>query len=222
MTYNFAGAPILAALVLLSAMPAFSQSDALWTGQAQCQLTMQSPSYSYQEVQTWAINGAPSGKVSMAYPATWSVTGQGARQDLSGRQITVTQWQTSVPPMSASLAIFVNSANQLIIKSYHAQLRANGASTGLRQVTDAGVPQKPSSVSFVEFEWQFPQIEVESTRSDVSGTSSTPINSGIGPLQPPGSNGTANCSWHFSKGPTNSTHATPAIRAITGQAMEPQ
>src|SRR5437667_280167 len=205
MTYNFAGAPILAALVLLSAMPAFSQSDALWTGQAQCQLTVQSPSYSYQEVQTWAISGAPSGNVSMAYPATWSVTGQGARQDLSGRQITVTQWQTSVPPMSASLAIFVNSANQLIIKSYHAQLRANGAVNGVRRVSVPGIAQSPTPVSFVEFEWQFPQIEVEGTKSDVSGTSSTPITSGIGPMQPAGLGGTATCKWQFSKGAQSST-----------------
>ena len=88
----------------------------------------------------------------------------------------------------------------MIIKSYHAQLRMEGAAIGSRQVMVAGVAQNPTAVSFGEFEWQFPRIEVEGTRTDVSGTSSSPVNSGVGPLQPPGTSATATCEWHFSQG----------------------
>src|SRR5436305_1890294 len=107
-------------------VPAFSQAT-YWSGQAQCQLTVQSPNYVYQEVQTWAITGPPGTTGSMVYPATWSVTGQGGRRDMLGAQATTMQWNTVVPPTSAPLAIFVNSGNQLIIKSYHSQLRVYAA-----------------------------------------------------------------------------------------------
>jgi hypothetical protein len=36
---------------------ALSQETALWSGQAQCQLSVQSPGYVDQETQTWAITG---------------------------------------------------------------------------------------------------------------------------------------------------------------------
>jgi hypothetical protein len=192
---------LFVALAISSASLALAQaSQDTWTGQAQCQLTVQSPTYVYQEVQTWAITGPPDSNLNTVYPATWSVTGQGGRQDSSGAQIVRAQWQTAVPPMNAPLRIFVNSGNQLIIKSYHAQLRMDGAAIGSRQVMAAGVAQNPTSVSFAEFEWQFPRVEVEATRTDVAGTSSSPVNSGVGPLQPPGTSATATCQWHFSKG----------------------
>jgi hypothetical protein len=123
-----------------------------------------------------------------------------------------TQWKTIVPPMSAPLAIFVNSANQLIIKSYHAQLRLDGAAVGSRQVIMAGAAQTPSAVSFAEFEAQLPIIEVEATRTDVSGTS-TPVNTTVGPMQPPGVSGITNCQWQFSKGNRGSSKGVPPTGA---------
>lgn len=203
---------VLTGFLILCASPVFAQSaqDNFWTGQAQCQLTAQIPSYAYQEIQTWAITGPPRIQGTLGiYPTAWSVTGQGQRQDVQGRQTTTMRWSTNVPPMDAPLAIFINSANQLIIKSYHAQLRVNGAVTGSRQVILSGSAQNPTAVAFVEFEYQFPAIEYVATSTNVTGTSSTSLNGGIGPMQPPGIPGTAVCQWQFVKGVASPTQQAP-------------
>ena len=182
----------------------------IWSGQAQCVLSLQSASYTYQEIQTWTITSTPNSNAPTVYPATWSVAGQGQRQDTQGSQVTYAQWTTSVSPTAAPIMIFVNSAHQLIIKSYHAQLRVNAAVAGMRQVMVAGVAQPSSPISGAEVEWQFPRIEVEALQTAVDGTSSTPITSSVGPMQPPGLPGVANCAWHFVKGDTGwSNPATP-------------
>jgi hypothetical protein len=156
---------VLSTLMIVISSSALSQETALWSGQAQCRLSVQSPAYVDQEIQTWVITGQPQiqGQLQI-YPATWSVTGQGQRQDVQGTQTTTMRWSTNVPPMQAPLAIVVNSANQLIIKSYHAQMRVNNATTGSRQVSLFGIPQNPSAVAFTEFEYQFPSIQDFATR----------------------------------------------------------
>src|SRR3954462_6354162 len=73
-------------------------SGAFWTGQAQCQLTMQSQGYTHQEIQTWTITGTPPGTAGMqVYPGTWTVTGQGGVQRLQGTQVLAARWNTNVP-----------------------------------------------------------------------------------------------------------------------------
>lgn len=200
-------------LILLTAIlewlgqPAHSQTD--WSGQAQCQLGVQSPNYTYQEVQTWTITGPPTGSGSLrVYPAVWSVAGQGGRSDVSGPQMTTAQWTTNVPGINAPIAIFVNSANQLIIKSYHSQLRADGGVTGTQAVTVGGA-QKTTPVSYSRMEWQFPIIETDASLSEVSGTSSNLVTQAIGPMQPPGLRGSATCQWQFSKSGNGLTSSVP-------------
>src|SRR5438105_2668666 len=112
------------AFLIVMVANAFSQSDALWTGQAQCQVTVQSQGFAHQEIQTWTITGPPiqEGTIEI-YPATWSVTGQGGAQRAQGAQIMAAQWNNNVPAMSAPLRILISASdNRLIIKSWHAQL----------------------------------------------------------------------------------------------------
>jgi hypothetical protein len=198
--------------LLANSDPHALAQDFYWSGQAQCQLSVQSPSYSYQEVQTWILSGTPTMQGAMqVYPGTWSVTGQGGKQDRLGLQTTTIQWTTSVPPMTAPIAVFVRASdNQLIIKSWHAQLRADAAVSGSRQVILAGRAQSPSLVSFPEYEWQFPIIQDAPTSTGVSGTSSTPNTAGIGPMQPAGLQATADCTWQFTK---SSNGSQPAMAA---------
>jgi hypothetical protein len=186
--------------------------EAGWTGQAQCQLSVDSATYTYQETQTWQLTGQPPGTGSLAvYPATWSVTGQGQRKDVQGGLAATTRWKTDVPPMSGTVAIFVNSARQLIIKSYHAQLVARDAASGTTDVADPNAV-KPAAQARSVFEWQFPAIQDAATSTDVSGSTSTPIASGIGPMQPPGLKGVAACQWHFSKGGAAATSVSAPFR----------
>jgi len=196
--YHIACLKFICLMLLFSSCSlVFAQSN--WTGQAQCQLTVQAQNYSHEEVQTWTITGVPDANNTMVYPATWSVAGQGTLSSSTSQVQMSATWQTNVSPTSAPLKILVNSANQLIIGSYHAQLRVNAAVTGAKAVIVKG-NETDVAISSTEFEWQFPQIQVDPTKTDVSDSSSIPITSAIGPMQPPGSGGTANCSWHFSKG----------------------
>jgi hypothetical protein len=207
---------VLSTLMIVISSNARSQETALWSGQAQCRLSVQSPAYVDQEIQTWAITGQPQiqGQLQI-YPGTWSVTGQGQRQDVQGTQTTTMRWSTNVPPMQAPLAIVVNSANQLIIKSYHAQMRVNNATTGSRQVSLFGIPQNPSAVAFTEFEYQFPSIQDFATSNNVTGSSSDALNGGIGPMQPPGLKGTAACQWQFVNGGPATTPSQIAPANLT-------
>ena len=207
---------LLAPLLVYGTGSAYSQ-DAPWTGQAQCQLTVQSPGYAYQEIQTWTITGPPTQQGAMnVYPGTWSVVGQGGRQDVAGPQTTTMLWNTNVPPMAAPLVVFIRASdNQLLIGAWHSQLRAENAATGSRRVVLSGVAQKPSAVAFAEYEWQFPAIQDVPTSSNVTGSSSTPLTAGIGPMQPAGLGGTAVCRWQFSKGGAT-PQRTPAIAANNG------
>ncbi|HEY2361686.1 MAG TPA: hypothetical protein VGK36_11250, partial [Candidatus Angelobacter sp.] len=193
---------------------AFSQSspqDPLWSGSAQCQLTVQTASYSHQEIQIWTITGQPKLQGALEiYPGTWSVIGRGERQDVQGTQTAKMQWNVAVPPMEATFAIFVRASdNQIIIKSYHSQLRANNAVTGARLVTLSGAPQKPAPIVFGEYEWPFPAVQDIGASISVSGSTSTPLTGGIGPMQPAGLPGTAVCTWKFTKG--GSAAASPLL-----------
>src|SRR3954454_16020112 len=102
--------PVLLGVAVFVAMVAnaFCQSDVLWRGQAQCQLTVQEQGFAHQEIQTWTITGQPTVNSSMAiYPGTWTVTGQGGMQRMQGTQVLAARWNTNVPAINGTLAIFV-------------------------------------------------------------------------------------------------------------------
>ena len=192
-------------LLGVSAKPLFSQSaaGASWSGQAQCQVTVQGPGYSHQETHTWTLSGGPptqSGAMRI-YAATWSVTGGGSLTRTQGTQTLQAQWTTNATLPNAPIAMFVRASDgRLIIKSWHAQLRSPGGVTGTQQVTINGVPQSPGTISLEAFEWQFPLLQDAQTSTSVSGSSTTATNGAVGPMQLGGSQGTAACSWQFSQG----------------------
>jgi hypothetical protein len=189
--------PFAIVAALLCAQWVFA-ADVPWTGSTQCQLTVQTPNYTHIETQTWAIAGAPKLQGSLdVYPATWSVNGQGSRQDSQGVQISTMQWVVNVAPMEAPLVSFVRpSDKQLIIKPYHAQLRSNTGVSITRQRMGMRLPPQ----SGAEYEWQFPLVQDVSTSTGISGSSSDAITAGIGPMQPAGLPGKVTCSWHFVRG----------------------
>jgi len=208
---------LAAALLIIPAMPLFSQTaqDAPWTGQAQCQLTVQSQGYAHQEIQTWTITGAAPATGSMpVYPATWSVISQGATQRVQGPQTLMARWNANVPAISAPLAIFIRASdNLLVIKSYHAQLHAPGGLTGARQISTAGASPTQSAMALDVYEWQFPAIEDSPTSTNVSGTGTVIVAGSFMPMQSATASGTATCKWQFSKGAIPSTPPAPATAA---------
>ncbi len=197
-------APRLGAVALgivLCTAGAFAQSDALWSGSAQCQLTTQTDTYTHQEVQTWTIppgtQPTQQGAISV-YPATWTVSGTGSTQRPQGSQVLAGQWNSNVPAMNAPIAIFVRASDgRLIIKSFHSGLVAPGGINGVKQFGGS-----QASIVLAASEWQFPAIEDAGISTNVSGSGTIVIAGTLMPMQVAGASGTANCTWQFTKGGT--------------------
>ncbi len=190
----------------------------------QCQLSVQTTNYSHQETQTWTITGPPKDEGAMqVYPGSWSVAGEGSRQDVQGVQTTRMQWSANVPSVAAPLVVLIRASDkQLIIKPYHSQLRSNAAVALTRRVAGPGAAQQPSQQTFAEYEWQFPWVQDSPASTRVSGSSSDDVTAGIGPMQPAGLPGKAMCKWSFSKGaaPSSSPQPTQQISAL-GSSLQP-
>ncbi len=186
-------------LCVLISLACFISASALsqdtWTGQAQCQLSVQSQGFVHQEIQTWTLTGsAPTQQGAIqVYPATWSVTGQGGAQ----RSTLLAQWNNNVPGMNAPLAIFVRASdNRLIIKSWHPQLIAPAGTTAVMQINGTQ-SSTPAAVS----EWIFPQIEADQTQTTVNGAGTINVAGNVVAIPSASSAGTASCKWQFVKGP---------------------
>ena len=191
-----------------------------WSGQAQCTLTVTGPGYSEQETHTWTLSGgAPTLQGAMhVFQGTWSVSGNGSVQRTQGNQSYKAQWTVSATRPNAPIAIFVRASDgKTIINAWHAQLRSAGGVTGTQQQTINGVPQTPGTINLETFEWQFPAAGTaidSGTAPQFSGSKSTPTNGSVGPMQPGGSQGTAQCSWKFAAG-ANTVPTTPGASSTT-------
>lgn len=211
-------------LVLLTG-PLFSQSSATWSGSAQCQLTLQTNGYTHQEVQAWTITeGQPTQQGAMhVYSATWRASGGGSSQKAQGLQILAMQWNSTVPETSAPIAVFIRASdNRLVIKLWHAQLRSIGGVTGLRQISSGGSSPAQFPLGSDAYEWAFPIIEDIATSSNVNGSGTIVVPGSIMPMQSPSTNGSANCTWQFSKGAASSPQPVPAVKMPTALSGNPQ
>ena len=148
--------------------------------------------------------GAPALQGAMhVFQGTWTATGQGSFQRSQGDQTYLAQWTMNASRPNAPIAIFVRASDhRIIIKSWHSQLRSPGGITGTQQVTIKGVPQTPGKIDLEAFEWQFPAAEnafqpVATKHLQFSGSRSAATNGSVGPMQPGGSQGTAQCTWQF-------------------------
>jgi hypothetical protein len=188
--------------------------DALWSGQVQCVVTLQSAEYTHQETQTWKLTGAPPTPGPMAvYPANWSVTGQGSTLRTVNAQAISAGWKTNVSPANATIAIFVRASDQrLVIKSYHEQLYSAGGIAGTKQVAIAGAAAAQSNLSLPAYEWQFPKIEGEATSTNISGSGTVAVAGTLLPLHSAASNEVANCTWQFQRGAGGGT--VPSARIM--------
>jgi hypothetical protein len=179
-----------------------------WAGWARCQITVQGPGYTDQQTHTWTISGgAPTAQGAFQiYAATWSVVGRGSLSRTQGTQALKAEWATNAPSTSAPIAVFVRASDhRMFIQSRHAQLRSAAAIQGYQQLTIAGKPQTPAKIAAEAFEWAFPVIAVSAPvapdkNATANGSSTSPTNGSVGPMQPAGSHGTASCTWQFGQG----------------------
>jgi hypothetical protein len=198
-------------------------APAAWSGWARCQITVQGPGYTDQQTHTWTISGsAPTAQGAFQiYAATWSVVGGGSLSRTQGTQTLTAQWASNAPNTSAPLAVFVRASDKrMFIQSRHAQLRSAAAIQGYQQLTISGKPQTPGKINAEAFEWAFPVIAVSApvapdTNATANGSSTSPTNGSVGPMQPAGSQGTASCTWQFGQG--SAAPAPPPT--LTAQAI---
>jgi Fibronectin type III domain len=221
-TRNFKGVAALACLLGFAA-PALGQASALpWSGQATCQLNLQQDGYAHQETQTWTITGtAPrAGSDMPVYDATWSFSGAGSTQRVRGPQTISASWNRSGAPVNTAIAIFIRASDKrLLVKSWHTQLRAAGATTGLQRAVTTGAQASQTAINSDVIEWPFPVIEVAGDSTDVIGTGTTVITGGLLPLQMASANGTATCQWHFARGGVAATTAQAPSTPSTNLAV---
>jgi len=195
---------IVLSTVTVSSAQSSSALNRSWSGEAQCTIDVQGPGYTEHEVHTWTLaDGAPALQGAMhVFQGTWSATGKGSLQKSQGNQSYLAQWTMSASRPNAPLAIFVRASDhRIIIKSWHAQLRSPGGVTGNQQITIKGVPQTPGAINLEAFEWQFPAAIATTDHVGApphfTGTNNAATNGSVGPMQPGGSQGTAQCMWHF-------------------------
>ena len=214
-------AALLFASFLCVRLPVAPQTaDAIWSGQVQCMLSMQSSGYAHQEIQTWQLTGEPpkiQGSIAV-YPATWSVSSTGAGQRSVNGQFTASQWKSSATPMSAPLGMFLRVNGALVIKSFHALVSAPKAITITRQVSLLGATPSVSTVQDAADEWIMPAIEVADANSDVAGSGTIMVGSTAIPERAGGTAQPADCTWQFTRGRAPQTqHAGIATAAGTLQ-----
>lgn len=222
---------VVAGMLLALAAPARAQQDGHWTGAIRCEIQALAQGYTHQEVQTWTLTGgAPTvqGSVS-AYPATWSVVGQGRHDRSSSTSRRVAQWTVSIPgsgsPVSAPVGFTLQPAGRgLDVTKWHAQLTAGGGYTGTDQYINAGVPQAAQRLAATVYEWQFPKIEAAATDTQLSGSRTTEVKAFVGPLQPTDARATVTCTWSLGRGsspplsPPVLVTSTPGAPASGGPA----
>ena len=199
------GLALVATCLFVVSPPVFAATpqEAAWSGQATCAVNVQSPGYSYQATQTWTITpGAPTMQGQMqVYPASWSASGNGATQRPQGAQALQATWNSTVPGISAPIAVFFRGYDKrLIIKAWHSQLRQQASIRGTRLVSAAGAAPTQSALVSDAYEWQFQTVESDPTGTTVSGSGTVEVGGGYLLLQPTMASTKAACQWEFVKG----------------------
>lgn len=199
--------------LLAATAPAAAQQPPNWVGSIRCDLQGQGPGYSHQEAQTWTLTGNPpvlQGSV-RAYPATWTVTGQGSFDRTRNNFRRIAQWTVALPAsMSAPIGFTLTPSGQLEITKWHAQITAPGSYSGTDQNINDGVPQAPRGLAQTLYEWQFPKIEVPASQTRITGSRTYDVRTQIGPLQPDDAVATISCAWSFGQGAATALPAPPA------------
>ena len=179
-----------------------------WTGSVRCTIDITGLGYINRQTHTWTLTGAaPPGGGVLDYPATWSVSGEGALLPTPADNSSAT-WKTQGSAPGVRMAIFVRGADQkLVVILRHAQLTIPNATIGVR------LAPRPVPIAMAVPEWRpFPTIVDAAASTHITGTTVTPAIDRLDAMQPAGLKGQATCTWDLVQGvaPTVSSNAAPA------------
>jgi len=223
--------PAALALVLLAGAapvaPAQQSPTAGWSGSVVAQVNVTTDTYSRNETQTWTLTGAPptmAGSIAV-YPAKWSYSGSGTYQSSGYGTTTNWTWTINTPPIDVPIAVAVRSSdNKLTFHRWSAALSTYGANwLTAKQTVTAGGQTTTHTFGFFTNEWNFDWIVDDSSKSDISGSTTLNVGRLPGPatlsaLMPPEN---ATFTWHFTNGPAaaplnlTATPLTPGVVSLT-------
>jgi hypothetical protein len=188
------------------------------------QLNTQGETYLNHVTHTWALTGLTpvSGTDIKVYQSTWAVVGQGTHQRQYGDGRTLTeQWTTSAQTLPDTMTIRV-SADGLVHINSGAQLRSTTATSGtsITHSINGNARDETRAIAYNVDEWVFPVVQDAATKTTISGSTTGPATN-IAPGQPPGTLGTAACSWQFNRGATAAMAPPPASGSVAQAPPSP-
>jgi hypothetical protein len=188
---------VIAAPIIAQAPQPVAQG---WTGWAQCQITIQGPGYSHGETHVWKVAGEPTRQGNMEIsPMTWTVTGNGSLQRVSGPTTVSAQWTVNGTLQNVTSGATLH-LDRITIHRWTNHGPARSALTGTEVTTTNGAARSRVVVLDVQ-QWAFPGVETGTTGTRATGSNTVPFDGLRGPMNPPsGAIGTAACTWDFARG----------------------
>jgi hypothetical protein len=176
-----------------------------WSGSAQCVLDVAGPRYAHRETHRWVIVGPATMRSNVeVYPTRWTVSGdrESSLQRATTSSTIAARWSINAQPANVELGVTVH-ADRVTLQELSARTVSRAALSGVETTTSAGVPRPRTIVLDVD-EWRFPKIEDAPTSTRLAGSSTTPFDGARAPMAPAGSQGTATCTWAFTRGAASS------------------
>jgi hypothetical protein len=196
---------VVALLSLVIGVPPLAQTSSPvsqgWAGSAECKIAIQAPGYSHRETHVWTITGAGTKRANMEiYPTTWTVTGDGALQRVSGPTTVTAQWNGSgtVPTLETGFTLHLD---RITVQRWTGHGPARSAFRGTETTTINGTSRSRVVALDVQ-QWAFPASRTGLTSTRITGSSTLPFDGARGPMAPGGvgAKGTATCTWDFARG----------------------
>jgi hypothetical protein len=196
----------LVSLLLLGlAAPALAQTASApaqaWAGSAECKIAIQAPGYTHREAHVWTITGAGTTRANMEiYPATWSVTGDGVLQRVSGPTTVNAQWAGGGTLDKVEIG-FTQHLDRITVQRWTGHGPARSAYKGT-ETTTVNAASRSRVLALDVQQWAFPASATGTTSTRINGSSTVPFDGARGPMAPGGvgAMGTAACTWDFARG----------------------
>jgi len=192
---------------------ATAQISQSWAGWAQCELTSQAAGYSHGETHLWTITGPGTQRANMEiYPTTWTVSGNGSLQRVSGPTRVSVQWQGSGTLANVEIG-FTRHLDRITFQRWTGHGPARGAYAGseTRTVNGRGLTSK---LFFDVQQWTFPAGQDTLISTRISGSHKSPFNGALMPLGPGGAMGMAVCAWDFARGRSPSSPPPSSVGKV--------
>jgi hypothetical protein len=133
------------------------------------------------------------------YPTTWTVSGDGVLQRVSGPTTKTAQWKGDGTLSTVEIG-FTRHLDRITVQRWTGHGPARGAFTGAETTTVNGASRSRPVALDVQ-QWTFPASQTGLAGTRITGSSTVPFDGARGPMAPGGvgAKGTATCTWDFTR-----------------------